>query len=183
MRKELTTVLFYEIELTTIPKIKYNCPVTAFGYRASVSKKEDLFELCYIEGGECVCQFKDDALICEAGHLYPLIFAEDCEIYSEINAPTKMYSVGIESGFNISLIDSEKLSEEDARLLMKRLLSGSRFLLPKEGVSSYQCDWLPSYMKKIIMWVIAILTPLVWKWHSPLVMVSVIPPLILFPVK
>ncbi len=144
-------MLFYEIELTTIPKIKYNCPVTAFGYRASVSKKEDLFELCYIEGGECVCQFKDDALICEAGHLYPLIFAEDCEIYSEINAPTKMYSVGIESGFNISLIDSEKLSEEDARLLMKRLLSGSRFLLPKEGVSSYQCDWLPSYMKKIIM--------------------------------
>lgn len=142
-------MLFYEIELTEIPKIKYNCAVTAIGYRATISKNPNLLELCYIEAGEFLCKSSSDTLICEAGHLYPLMFFEDCESYTEINAPTKMYSIGIECGLNVTCIDSEKLTQEQTRLLMKRLLSSNRFLLPKDGISSFQCDWLLSYMKKI----------------------------------
>ena len=82
-------MLFYEIELNTMPKIKYNRAVVATGYRASVGELKGLFELCYVESGEFVCQNKSDALICEAGHLYPMFFDKECEIYSENSAPTK----------------------------------------------------------------------------------------------
>ena len=144
-------MLFYDVELTTIPKIKYNCAVTAYGYRAKVSKKENLLELCFIENGECICRFDSSTLVCEAGHLYPLFFDEDCEMYSETTSPIKMYSVGLECGFVAKTIDSENLTEDETRALMKSLLEGNRFLLPKEGLSSYQCDWLLPYVKKIIL--------------------------------
>lgn len=143
-------MLFYDVELKTIPKIKYNCAVTAYGYCAKIGKKENLFELCFVEGGECICRFDSSTLVCEEGHLYPLFFGEDCEMYSETNSPIKMYSVGMECGFVAKVIDSEHLSEDDTRALMKSLLEGNRFLLPKEGLSSYQCDWLLPYIKKIV---------------------------------
>lgn len=142
-------MLFYEVELTTIPRIKYNCAVTAFGYRASINKNPNLLELCYIEAGGCICHSPSNTLICEAGYLYPLLFPEKCETYSEINAPTKIFSIGIEGGISVSRIDSEMLSQEDTRALMKRLLSGNRFLLPRDGISSFQSEWLQPYLKKI----------------------------------
>ena len=39
-------MLFYEIELNTMPKIKYNRAVVATGYRASLGELKGLFELC-----------------------------------------------------------------------------------------------------------------------------------------
>lgn len=142
-------MLFYEIELNTMPKIKYNRAVVATGYRASLGELKGLFELCYVESGEFVCQNKSDALICEAGHLYPMFFDKECEIYSENSAPTKIHAVGIECDFSLKVIDSGALSEDGMRSLMRELLSGNRFLLPKEGLSSYQCDWLLPYVKKL----------------------------------
>ena len=142
-------MLFYEVELTTIPKIKYNCSVTAFGYRASVNANPNLLELCYIEAGNCICHSPSNTLVCETGYLYPLFFPEKCETYSEINAPTKIFSIGIEGGISVSRVDSEMLSQEDTRALMKRLLSGNRFLLPRDGISSFQSEWLQPYLKKI----------------------------------
>lgn len=143
-------MLFYDIEFKTIPKIKYNCSVTATNYSASAGKNECLFELCYIDGGECVCQTKNDALICEAGHMYPMIFTEKCEIYAETQTPVKMLTFGIECDLEINVINSENLSQDETRALMKNMLSGSRFLLPKDGFSSFEFEWIPSYMKKIV---------------------------------
>ena len=143
-------MLFYDIELTTIPKIKYNCAVVATNYHAIINKDENVFELCYIDGGECVCQTPSGSLICESGHLYPMLFGEKCEIYTESDSPVKMLSVGLECGINVNVIDSECLSEDDTRALMKNLLSGNRFLFPKEGLSTIQFDWILPYMKKIL---------------------------------
>ena len=143
-------MLFYDIELTTIPKIKYNCAVVATNYHAIINKDKNVFELCYIDGGECVCQTPSGSLVCESGHLYPMLFGEKCEIYTESDSPIKMLSVGLECGLNVNVIDSECLSEDDTRALMKNLLSGNRFLFPKEGLSAIQFDWILPYMKKII---------------------------------
>lgn len=143
-------MLFYDVEFLTIPKIKYNCSVIAPKYHAMVVKNENLFELCYLEAGECVCQTSSGAVICETGHLYPMIFREKTEIYSESDRPVKMLAVGIDCSFKLNVVDSEKLSESDTRELMKNLLSGSRFLIPKEGISSLVSDWVHSYMKKIV---------------------------------
>lgn len=143
-------MLFYDIELTTIPKIKYNCAVVATNYHTIINKDENVFELCYIDGGECVCQTPSGSLVCESGHLYPMLFGEKCEIYTESDTPVKMLSVGLECEINVNLIDSERLSEDDTRTLMKNLLSGNRFLFPKEGLSTIQFDWILPYMKKII---------------------------------
>lgn len=143
-------MLFYDIQFLSIPKIKYNCAVIAPKYRATVGKNENLFELCYFEAGECVCQTKSGALICETGHLYPMIFAEKTEVYSESDRPVKMLSVGLDCSFSFNIVDSEKLSEVDTRELMKNLLSGNRFLIPVEGISSLASDWVQSYMKKIV---------------------------------
>ena len=143
-------MLFYDIELTTIPKIKYNCTVVATDYHAIINKDENLFELCFIDGGECVCQTPSGARACESGHLYPMLFGEKCEIYTENDSPVKMLSVGLECELKVNVIDSENLSEEDTRILMKNLLAGNRFLFPKEGLSTLQFDWILPYMKKIL---------------------------------
>ena len=41
-------------------------------------------------------------------------------------------------------------NELHLRELMQNLLSGNRFLLPKEGLSSHQFDWIAPYVKKIV---------------------------------
>lgn len=143
-------MIFYDIEFTTIPKIKHSCIAIASNYSTSLSKNERLFELCYVEKGDCVCANASGSLICEQGHLYPMLFSQKCEIYTESDRPVKMYSISLECGLSVNLIDSEKLSEEETRTLMKNLLSGNRFLLPKDGLSSNQFDWVLPYVKKII---------------------------------
>lgn len=143
-------MLFYDIEFTTIPKIKYNCSVVVPSYHTVVNKNENLLELCFISGGEYVCTTPGGSLVCEAGHLYPLLFGEKCEIYTESSSPVKMLSVGLECGLNVKIVDSEHLSEDDTRALMKNLLAGNRFLFPKEGLSTFQFDWILPYMKKIL---------------------------------
>ena len=143
-------MLFYDIELTTIPKIKHNCIVAMSDYNTETAKNKQLFELCYVDKGDYICQSADGALICEQGHLYPMVFGQKYEIYTESDKPVKMYSICLECGLNVNLIDSEKLSEEETRSLMKNLVSGNRFLLPKEGLSSTQFDWILPYVKKII---------------------------------
>lgn len=143
-------MIFYDIQLTAIPKIKHNCIVAMADYNTATAKNEHLFELCYVDKGDYVCQSNDGALICEQGHLYPMIFGQKYEIYTENDKPVKMYSICLEGDISVNIVDSEKLSEEDTRLLMKNLLSGNRFLLPKEGLSSNQFDWILPYVKKII---------------------------------
>lgn len=143
-------MLFYDIELTNIPKIKHNCIVAMADYSTETVKSNHLFELCYVDRGDYVCQSADGALICEQGHLYPMIFSQKYEIYTENDKPVRMYSISLECDLSVKLVDSERLSEEDTRLLMKNLASGNRFLLPKEGLSSTQFDWILPYVKKIV---------------------------------
>lgn len=144
-------MLFYDIELLSLPKIKYNCAVVSENYHVCTSENADLFELCYIESGECVCQSRSNALVCEAGHLYPLIFNQKCEIYTEGgNSFVKMFAVGLECKLAVRSVDSETLSEHQTRALIKELASGNRFLLPKEGISARDCDFVLLYMKKIL---------------------------------
>lgn len=143
-------MLFYDIELTTLPKIRHNCIIVTSDYNTTIGKNDRLFELCYVDRGDYVCRATDGSLICEQGHLYPMIFGKKCEIYTEGDRPVRMYSICLESGLKVNTIDSEKLSEADTRELMKNLVSGNRFLLPKEGLSSNQFDWILPYVKKIV---------------------------------
>lgn len=143
-------MLFYDIEFTTIPKIKHSCIVATRDYNTSFAKNERLFELCYVDKGDYVFKSADGSLICEQGHLYPMLFGKKCEIYTESDHPVKMYSISLECGLSVNIVNSEKLSEEETRILMKNLLSGNRFLLPKDGLSSNQFDWILPYVKKII---------------------------------
>ncbi len=143
-------MLFYDIEFTTIPKIKHNCIIVNPDYNTTIAKTNRLFELCYVDKGDYVCQSKDGVLVCEQGHLYPMIFNQKYNIYTESDRPVRMYSICLECGINVQTIDSEKLSEAETRELMKNLVSGNRFLLPKEGLSSNQFDWILPYVKKIV---------------------------------
>ena len=143
-------MLFYDIEFTTIPKIKHNCIIVNPDYNTTIAKTNRLFELCYVDKGDYVCQSKDGVLVCEQGHLYPMIFNQKYDIYTEGDRPVRMYSICLECGINVHTIDSEKLSEAETRELMKNLVSGNRFLLPKEGLSSNQFDWILPYVKKIV---------------------------------
>ena len=143
-------MLFYDIEFTKIPQIKHNCIVASADYNMTTAKNEHLFELCYVDRGDYICQSADGALVCEQGHLYPMVFGQKYEIYTESDKPVRMYSICLDGEFSVNLIDSEKLSEEKTRCLMKNLLSGNRFLLPKEGLSSNQFDWILPYVKKIV---------------------------------
>ena len=143
-------MLFYDIEFTKIPKIKHNCIVASADYNMTTAKNEHLFELCYVDRGDYICQSADGVLVCEQGHLYPMVFGQKYEIYTESDKPVRMYSICLDGEFSVNLIDSEKLSEEKTRCLMKNLLSGNRFLLPKEGLSLNQFDWILPYVKKIV---------------------------------
>lgn len=143
-------MLFYDVELLSLPKIKYSCTVLSADYDVALSANGELLELCYVDKGECVCQSSSGAIACEAGHVYPMIFAENCEIYTESDAPIKLLTVGLECRLAAKIVDSERLSPEDTRALMKALLDGNRFLLPKDGISTSESEWVLSYMKKIL---------------------------------
>lgn len=143
-------MLFYYIELLTIPKIKYNCAISVGDFSARVPENKQLLELCYLDGGDCVCQNGSDALVCEASHLYPLIFSGNCEMYSEGDRAVKMMCVGLECEFSHKMVNSEELTQEQARTLMKELLEGNRFLLPREGISALESEWVAPYMKKLL---------------------------------
>lgn len=143
-------MIFYDIEFSSFPKIKYNCAVVSSDYHVSANKNSRLFELCFIDDGACLCQGASGTLVCEAGHLYPLNFGEGIKIYTEDDAPVKMLAIGLEGEFKLGLIDSEHLSEDDTRALMKNLLAGNRFLIPKDGISTISADWVLPYMKKIL---------------------------------
>ena len=143
-------MLFYDVELLTIPKIKYNCAAVSENHHVHLGKNARLIELCYIERGGCILRGANGTVACEQGHLYPLLFTQKCEMYADDDEPVRTYSVGFECDFALNRVNSEDLSEDDTRALMKNLLSGNRFLLPAEGLSSFACDWLLPYMKKII---------------------------------
>ena len=143
-------MLFYDIKLNSFPKIKYNFSVSAEKYRAKPKKQSGVFEISYIERGEYILKSKNNIQICESEHLYPMLFDEDYEIYSESDKPVKLMSVCIEADHSFSVIDSEGLSESETQVLMKNMLDGSRILIPKDGLSSLQFDWLADYVKKIV---------------------------------
>lgn len=143
-------MLFYDVKFKTIPTIKYNCAVIVPSYNASLGKNPSLLELCFVEKGDFVCRSGSRSLVCEAGHLYPLVFSDGFEVYTEGDAPSKLLTIGIECEFDAQIVDSEHLSESDARALMKNHLSGSRFLLPVDGLSSLEFEWVYPYIKKII---------------------------------
>lgn len=142
-------MIFYDVELLSIPKIKYNCVMAAMNHHTVLPKKKGLFELCYIDSGDCVLSTPPSSLAMESGCLYPLLFAKKSEIYTEGDEPIKIYSIGIECDYKVGVIDSDKMNERDTRDLMKNFLSGNRFLIPRNGLSSNACEWLLSYVKKI----------------------------------
>lgn len=143
-------MLFYDVQFLTLPKIKYNCVIETDNYHASLHKNSRLLELCYVESGGCVCDFGDNACICEPEHLYPMIFTDKVEVYTDYIARVKLLTIGLEGDFSISLVDSEQLSESDTRELMKNLLAGNRFLLPRDGISAANSEWVLPYLKKIV---------------------------------
>lgn len=141
-------MIFYDVELLSIPKIKYACGVAA-GHKAFVNKNERLMEICYVDSGECICKTSSGSLVCETGRAYPLLFGESFEVYTENYEPLKLYSIGLECNLSVNVIDSEHLDEEATRALMKSLISGNRFLLPREGISKLDNDWMLPLIKKI----------------------------------
>ena len=142
-------MIFYNVEFLSIPKIKYSCAVRSADHNVSVSKNERLIELCYVESGDFVYRTPSQTLVCEGGHIYPLIFSESGETFSETSSSVRMYAIGLECDYRITTVDSEKMSEEDARTLMRELLSGNRLLISREGLSSTDLPWILSYVKKI----------------------------------
>ena len=143
-------MLFYDIKLNSFPKIKYNCVAATEKYRVDLQKQNDLLELCYVESGEYICKSESGIQICEAGHLYPFIFNEEAEIYSESDKPVRLISVCVQADYELQIIDSELLTENDAQALMKNMLDGDRILIQKDGLSSLQFDWLAPHIKKIV---------------------------------
>ena len=143
-------MLFYDLKLKSFPKIRYNISVTGEKYRARPKKDDSLFELCYVERGELIVSDAQGVRAFETGHLYPLFFDGDCEMFPENDKPVKLMSVCVEADLDRVPFDSESLSESETQALMKNMLDGDRFLISAEGLSSLQFDWLSEYMRKIL---------------------------------
>lgn len=148
--KGVTALLLYDIEIRSIPKIKYNCVLKCPQYRASISEKRDLFELCFVESGEFVCQSESGSVACTEGHLYPMVFTEKCHIYTESDRPVRMICIGIECEHQVRVIDSNKLGEKGTRELLNSMLSGDRFIIPKNGVSEEAFEGLSQYFQRLV---------------------------------
>ena len=142
-------MLFYDVEFKSIPEIKYNCAIATAEYSVSLAANDHLLELCYVHSGACVRKDGKEVTLYEEGHLIPIVFSEQSEIYGEGDAPIKMHCLGIECELSVRTLDSDQLTPDEARELMKALLSSNRFLLPSRGLSSIQCEWLLPYVKKI----------------------------------
>lgn len=143
-------MLFYDIEFKTFPKIKYNCSTRTRGNRSPAAKNPRLLELCFVESGELVCETAHGTLACESGHLYPLLFERGLVCYSESGSPARLISFGVECDMSVELVDPDTLTEERGRALMSELLSGNRFLVPRDGLSTLAFDWIEGYVKRLL---------------------------------
>ena len=143
-------MLFYDVKLNSFPKIKYNCVAAGEHQNASLPAQSNALELCFVDQGAFVCSSKSKVRVCEEGYLYPLVFSEDTKIYSEVDEPVRLFSVCVGVDYTLSVIDADSLSEEDTRTIMKNMLDGNRFLLPCDGLSAAQFDWISAAMKRIL---------------------------------
>ena len=143
-------MLFYDVKLNSFPRIKYNCVAAGEKYAVNLQKQDSLFEMCFVDRGAFVCKSKSGIKVCEEGYLYPLFFSEDVQIYSENDKPIRLFSVCVSVDYTLSTVDPDTLSEEDTQALMHNMLDGNRFLVPADGLSSVQLDWISAAMKKIL---------------------------------
>lgn len=150
VKERRKAVKFYDVELLSIPKIKYACNIATAGHKVFINERENFLELCYVERGECICKTSSGSLVCESGSFYPLLFGEKFEIYTESYSPLGVYSIGLDCELSVNVIDTDVLDEDGARALMKNLLSGNRFLLPRDGLSRHDNDWMLPLIKKIV---------------------------------
>ena len=143
-------MLFYEIRLKSFPKIKYNCSVSAEKYNVKLQKKQGLLEFLFIERGELICKTERETIALEEGNLYPILFDNEIELYSESRKGVRLSSVCVEADFDLQIIESNALTESEIQTLMTNMLGAESFLLPVGALSSIQLDWLSSYIKKIV---------------------------------
>lgn len=141
-------MFFYDIKINSMPSIAYNCAVSGERYKARLRKNDGIFELAYVESGEYIFS-RESVAVHEAGHLYPVIFDREAEIYTEQESQVRIISVGVRADISVSLIDSESLSEKETQEVMQNMLGGNRFLIARDGMSVLQFDWLSDYMKRI----------------------------------
>ena len=143
-------MLFYDIKLNSLPKIKYNCVTAVEKYAATLQKQDGLFELCFVDRGAFICKSKSGIQVCEEGHLYPIVFSEETQVYSETDKPVRLFSVCVDADYMLDIVDPATLSEKDTQALMHNMLDGNRFLIPVSGLSAIQFDWISSAIKKIL---------------------------------
>ncbi len=143
-------MLFYDIEIKSLPKIRYACLAQTEKYAVKISKDEKRLEMCELISGEYIYSTKKNVNVCEAGKVYAFTKDSEGEIYTEGRGNVKLMSVCAELDYSCRVLDSTKLTDADVRTLMSETLSAGRILIPLEPLSNSEFDWITSYIKKII---------------------------------
>ena len=143
-------MLFYDIRMKSLPRIGYACVVGTEKYRTAVAKDACRLELCEVISGEYIFASDETAVICESGNVYPLCKDSSGHIYTEGRGEIKLICVRAELDYDCRVLDSELLGEEDIRSLMRDTLGCDRILIPWQGLSLSEFEWIFSYMKKIV---------------------------------
>lgn len=142
-------MLFYDIEMKSLPKIVYACTVGTERYRTAVEADTRRLELCEVLSGEYIFASDTAWTVCEKGNIYPICKDASGQIYTEGKTPVKLICVCAELDYELRTLDSAALGEDGIKALMKEQLSSDRILMPCGGLSTAELDWISSYMKKI----------------------------------
>ncbi len=142
-------MIFYEIEVLSVPKIIFACSVEYEKYKNSFENKENFLEIALCEQGKILFEYSDGTNeITDSGMLIPMFRDISCNTSSYKNEKQKHTAVGVEMKYNLRRYNSE--TECDVLKLKERMKKSFIILIPYHCYMENKYDKTLSGLKRII---------------------------------
>ena len=121
-------MVFYEINLKSIPEILFACSVSTDHYRNRFSFVQDFLEISVNTGGDYYLEYADgERNIAQKGMIVPITKTMNCITYAEAGTRQSHITVGVNAKYDCVLHDTEKM---DYCTVKDMLLRKNTVLIP-----------------------------------------------------
>lgn len=141
-------MIFYEIELLSVPEIVHACSVETDRYKNRFDHVKDFLEIAILEHGSIVFDHDDGTKeITSAGMSIPMFSDIACNTYlADANGQCHT-TVGVRVKYNISRHNSETIT--DPKVLREKIASSNTILIPYHEQLGDLFDEVRNIIKKI----------------------------------
>ena len=141
-------MLFYEIQLHSIPKIRFSVDVTVDNYQVSFHNYEDFLELTMILSGRTRRKYADGSLdYCQPNMFLAITQMSDFITDAIDNEPQRHVTVGVNVKYTCTKRDT--LNCKDLERIKKEIVEKGLLLIPDMAIPTRQGDEIRRVLNKI----------------------------------